>query len=558
MDDLPSDILVHELGEFLYPFERFKLCRVSKILHQTYGVDTFPFNHHHYRTDCNFYIKHLQPIFHDGTVHLSNNGISNLSTLQLQYLKYFLIFNARLYRIYHSLLHRPSSRSPSPHSPSTSTAASHSISSRSIGSTPPRPSRSTSSRCVSPLSSRRRIRGHFPSSSSSRVPITSSLRSNPFLRHIHHHRPSTPPSAATTATASNHKLSPFLRALKCVHTVNLAKCASAFAINADHIRFLCDLLQCGFKVPRPARRRLSPRPMYKYRSLDDEAKWKEAQREQSRERGRVLRPFALNLSANNLNEKHIAMICRALLDRVQPLNVGALDLSWNHNISDECARVLFRCIGTKCPSLKALDLSYANITDTSCHVIYDFYRRFVLDREAATSPTMAAGIGTKTKRDRKRKRANVRGPSRNALHRIDLSFTRISENGLLTLDELFNEIPKSMKYIHNDFGPDVDTPNSLKPHRERLRSVLSPVESLQIEAPSKEHAATSTSFDDDSYKLAQFGRRRHSKAQSFEIVLKGCSFSPMHCRNYDRGSAVPKLQTTCCITVESGDIADGH
>merc|ERR1712228_1103060 len=55
--------------------------------------------------------------------------------------------------------------------------------------------------------------------------------------------------------------------------------------------------------------------------------------------------------------------------------------------------------------------------------------------------------------------------------------------------------------------------------------------------------------------VGQFGRR-HSKSQSFEIVLKGCYFEPMNCRNYDRRSAVPKLQTTCCITVDTGDFAN--
>merc|ERR1739838_925370 len=64
-----------------------------------------------------------------------------------------------------------------------------------------------------------------------------------------------------------------------------------------------------------------------------------------------------------------------------PLNLGALDLSVNHNINDDCARVLFRCIGLKCPMLESIDISYANITDIVCDVIYDFYGQYVLDRD---------------------------------------------------------------------------------------------------------------------------------------------------------------------------------
>merc|ERR1719334_106806 len=209
------------------------------------------------------------------------------------------------------------------------------------------------------------------------------------------------------------------------------------------------------------------------------------------ERDRVFRPFALNLSENNLNEKHLRLICRALFDRKQPLNLGALDLSVNHNINDDCARVLFRCIGLKCPRLESIDISYANITDIVCDVIYDFYGRYVLDRNRNrnrnqnrkryrnTNATAKRQSTPSLSRSKSKSKNRVRTSSKSkalsrttssiessggrkswrrsingkphALSKLDLSFTRISENGLLTLDELFNEIPKSMEYIHNDF-----------------------------------------------------------------------------------------------------------
>lgn len=270
--------------------------------------------------------------------------------------------------------------------------------------------------------------------------------------------------------------------------------------------------------------------MYKYKSLDDEVKWNEAQRLSVERKLSAARPFALNLSENNLNEKQFGLLCRAVLDRRSPLNIQSLDLSVNHNINDHCARVLFRCIGAKCPLLEAIDLSFANITDVSCDVIYDFYGRYFLDREA-------------------------KGPSSGnvSLHKIDLSFTRISGNGLLTLDALCNT-------IH------IDTQSARKHQKHKLRrgGKLTAARSERREAGGPDAVDSANGADGaDGRRFGRgngqwFGRRRHSKSQSFEIVLKGCFFGPMLCRNYDARSAVPRLQTTCCLKVESGGVADGQ
>ena len=66
MEDLPTDILLHELGDWLYPFERFKLCAISKIFNDIFNIDNFKFNHHHYKYDCNYYTKYLQPFLNNG------------------------------------------------------------------------------------------------------------------------------------------------------------------------------------------------------------------------------------------------------------------------------------------------------------------------------------------------------------------------------------------------------------------------------------------------------------------------------------------------------------
>ena len=58
---------------------------------------------------------------------------------------------------------------------------------------------------------------------------------------------------------------PFLKALKCINLIDINKSASSFAINKYNIKFLCDILQCGFNVNnKPPKQSKPPLPsLYK-------------------------------------------------------------------------------------------------------------------------------------------------------------------------------------------------------------------------------------------------------------------------------------------------------
>merc|ERR1712129_685105 len=87
-----------------------------------------------------------------------------------------------------------------------------------------------------------------------------------------------------------------------------------------------------------------------------------------------------------------------------------------------------------------------------------------------------------------------------SLHKIDLSFTRISQNGLFILDELFNKL-----VVKTSTSPNASSRN-------------------------KNNGKKETS---------------ERRTQSFEILLKGCFFKPMLCKNFNAKASVPKLQTFC-------------
>eukprot|EP01083_Nonionella_stella_P091253 255083_1 len=432
MEDLPTDILLHELGEWLYPYERFKLCGISTIFAHIFSIDHFKFNHHHYKYDCVYYTKYLQPYLHDGTCNLSQNAISELDELQLKHLKYLIIFHRKLYKIY-GALSRHSSHSLKP------------------------------SFC------------HTSSSSSSQIPS------------IFHTEDHSSPQRRESMSSASFVDNPFLKALKCINVIDLSKSASSFAIKPYHLRFLCAILSCGFNVPSDTTPSLSPK-LLKYKSLQTETESTKKQSESA---------LSLNLSGNNLNSFDLSCICKCIKHRYKPLNLSKLDLSINHNINDTSVGALFRCIGTKCHNLNAIDLSYANITDLSANIIYKFYHKYF--------------INTNT--------------NHVLLHKIDLSFTRISEHGLFILDQLFNELPKSVIYIHN------------KHHRKDKHAVKPKQKVQNVES---KHAAN--------VKKVSSKRR---KSQSFEIVLKGCFFEPMACKNYNCLASIPKLQTHCCIEIKA-------
>ena len=287
------------------------------------------------------------------------------------------------------------------------------------------------------------------------------------------------------------------------------------------------------------------------KSLEHESKWNDyAQRKLLRKN----KPFSLNLSGNNLNGNHIGYICEALLNRYYPLNLIKLDLSINHNISDLCAKLLFKCIGDKCHKLQCIDLSYANITDLSCDIIYNFYFKYFLNKTNHTH-----------------------------LHKIDLSFTRISENGLIILDKLYNELPskcidhQQIKYIHNKSSSSTSSHESPSKSKSKSKSKTkskhsktkksnnihpwrnsnSSIEYEQFNDDVKEQSIDYTEIeinesDKDKENIDPFNKiirskHRKQKSQSFEIVLKGCFFEPMLCKNYICLAAIPKLQTHCCI-----------
>jgi len=201
--------------------------------------------------------------------------------------------------------------------------------------------------------------------------------------------------------------------------------------------------------------------------------------------------LSLNLSSNNLCSAQLSRMCRALLSRPRssPLSLTQLDLSQNHNISDRSTRALLSCVGRHCPMLQSIDLSFANITDASCDAIAAFYDKYAY---------------------------GVAGPRGCQLHRIDLSFTRISDCGLVTLDALFDELA----FEHCEVEESAAHSDS--------------------ESESKSSAETTATTETT------------ESASSFEIVLEGCYFKEMMCRNYTR----PKLQTTARTSLKQGVGAD--
>merc|ERR1712048_1419751 len=168
---------------------------------------------------------------------------------------------------------------------------------------------------------------------------------------------------------------------------------------------------------------------------------------------------------------------KALMGRRAHMRLSHLDLSKNHNISDVCVRNLFKSICARLDKLECINLSYANITDKICADIHNFY----MEKEG----------------------------KHRCLHKIDLSFTRISQNGLFVLDELFNKLVVKIS----------GSPKACKSKKNK-----------KMKKKKKE-------------KTEKDGRER--RKQSFEILLKGCFFQPMLCKNYNATASVPKLQTFC-------------
>jgi len=417
-------------------------------------------------------------------------------------------------------------------------------------------------------------RHHASSSSSSQILSSSTSPSSSSSWSLRKRKSST-----TLLDVQCYADNPFLTALKHINVIDVHKSASSFAIKPYNIKFLCDILQCGFvvhpacdpqdEIHRPPLRESGQHlNLFKYKSMDAESKWNELHEHTQNERLKRKRPkpVTLNLSGNNLNCQHMAAMCKALLSRTQPINLGKFDLSINHNISDLCVRLLFKCIGEKCPKLQWIDLSYANITDTSCNIIYDFYYKYFISSFHEHDDHSVL------------------------LHKIDLSFTRISENGLVILDDLFNELPKSIKYIH-DKKRDQSNTIRAKTKPKRSKSMASKIrndtkrsskkrqqQTLDIDASESTQeqkgdnihdcieqensdqnvpiAATAAKIDPFKKLLMRPKAHKRSKSQSFEIVLKGCFFEPMQCKNYKCLASVPKLQTLCCIKADSTELPD--
>ena len=158
-------------------------------------------------------------------MHIINNSISELNKLQLQHLKYFIIFHQKLYRIYKTLLMSSSTNNNT-----------HKLKVKVNNKTPSPPNRHQ----------------HISSSSSSKIlsyppsiTATNSI-SFPFERQKKR-------KSSTTLLSSGHSRhhyadNPFLKALKCITYIDLNKSASSFAINKYNVKFLCDIIQCGFNV----------------------------------------------------------------------------------------------------------------------------------------------------------------------------------------------------------------------------------------------------------------------------------------------------------------------
>ena len=289
--------------------------------------------------------------------------------------------------------------------------------------------------------------------------------------------------------------------------------------------------------------------------MDDELKWNNYSEERRLRRNN--KGFILNLSGNNLNQHHMESICYTLLNRYYILNLNKLDLSINHGITDLNVKLLFKCIGEKCHKLENIDLSFANITDKSCEDIYRFYYKYFINKSNYV-----------------------------LLHKIDLSFTRITGHGLMLLDQLFDEFPsskKKVKYIHNKKISKTATNNTnnkktIKNKRSKHKISCNKTKRKKRKKTNKtsiseerrrkddndkndilslkdDHDHKDQSFDyiemqeniDPFQKLIRSKHEKKSKSQSFEIVLKGCFFETTLINNYNCLASIPKLQTHCCI-----------
>jgi len=103
MDSLSTDVMVFELGQYLLPFERLKLCGVSKTLNSVFNLSTSKVQPSQLTYDAEFYSEHLASVFHDGVLDLAHDAILKLTDLQLHHLQYLVICHRTLLDKYSSL-----------------------------------------------------------------------------------------------------------------------------------------------------------------------------------------------------------------------------------------------------------------------------------------------------------------------------------------------------------------------------------------------------------------------------------------------------------------------
>ena len=109
---------------------------------------------------------------------------------------------------------------------------------------------------------------------------------------------------------------------------------------------------------------------------------------------------------SNLDDYALEKICKSIKQRYEnnlpPLLLKRLIFNKNMKLTDYSMAILFETIGEYCCNLEELDLSEINISDRSCAIIYDFYKKYHFDKIADL-----AALGSGSPKGGPNKNANI-------------------------------------------------------------------------------------------------------------------------------------------------------